>query len=85
MPQLRCEICHDTQGVYEDRRNNMHVGFLCMSCVEAITQLGNTVESLKRVIAYLKHVDINTSYCPCVLVDVPYKCSNCGTESRGSI
>lgn len=59
MPALRCEICHSEEGVDSDYRNQMHRGYLCSNCVASISQLGNTIDAMKRVIGYLEGEDIN--------------------------
>ncbi len=59
--------------------------------IQKISVLEHRIEKDQALLAeYTNQVPVQDyqhgrpSFCPCVLVDIPYKCSNCGRESKGS-
>ncbi len=59
MPELKYEICHSTERVFQEYKQGEPFGVLCGPCSDALVQLGNTIDSLRRAAKYLDGEDIN--------------------------
>lgn len=60
----KCEICESTKELcYDHDHNTMEFrGVLCRSCNRAIGQLGDTLESLNKVVSYLERKKDGCTY-----------------------
>jgi len=56
----RCEICSSRDSLcYDHDHNTMRFrGVLCNKCNRSIGQLGDTVESIQKVLFYLKSKEV---------------------------